>query len=133
MIQSLIILSIYIVFLTFLIKVFKEHLIKIKDIFAFTLIFWCFYIILRNEQLMSEIAKYFGFQLASNLMFTGISVVLTVYLIKLHLRVVILERKLRSFVFRDELEKIKKILWSRFYEQTMRLQLFTKQFYIVFW
>lgn len=110
MLQILLVILMYIAFLTLLVKAFQEHVIKIKDLFAFTIIFWSFYVVLRNEQLLSEIANYFGFQVASNLIFAGISVVLSGYMIKLHFKVVTLERKLRSLVFTNELEKIKKIL-----------------------
>jgi hypothetical protein len=110
MTQYLFVVFIYLVFIAFLLRVFRQHLIRIKDMLAFTAIFWASYFLLRSENLLGEIAAFFGFQVASNMIFVGILAVFGLYLIKLNLKTVKLERKLRTVVYSIEIEKIRKIL-----------------------
>lgn len=93
-----------------LVNYFRKNLIELRHILFFTLLFWGGFVFLANGEPTNKLAEIVGFNLASNMIFFFGFFVFSIYLIKLRMEIVVLNRKLRKLMNNVEIEKLRGFL-----------------------
>ena len=103
----LICLVMYFLMSSLLVIYFRRNLIELRHILFFTLLFWGGFAFLADAEPTNKLAEIIGFKLASNMIFFFGFFVFSIYLIKLRMEIVLLNRKLRKLMNSVEIEKLR--------------------------